>query len=87
MGILFVPFLISVIALFYDAKMKWAWWLLYLAIAVLAIEILSSIRFDLRMKTTHLLGLMLLFAAGVGIILRSYRDAADPRPDDSKDDN
>ena len=76
MGILFVPFLIAVIALFYDATMKWAWWLLYFAVAVIAIEILSSIRFELRMKTTHLLGLMVLFAAGVGMILRSYRDAS-----------
>ena len=76
MGILFVPFLIAVIALFYDAKMKWAWWLLYLAVAVIVVEILSSIRFELRMKMTHLLGLMVLFAAGVGLILKSYRDSS-----------
>ena len=76
MGLLFVPFLIAVIALFYDSRMKWAWWLLYFAVAVIAIEILSSIRFELRMKMTHLLGLMVLFAAGVGLILRSYRDAS-----------
>ncbi len=74
MGILFVPFLISVIALFYDARIRWAWWLLYIAIAILAIEILSRIRFLMTVKTTHLLGMMVLFAAGIGLMIRSYRN-------------
>jgi hypothetical protein len=81
MGILFVPFLISVIALFYDSKLKWAWYLLYAAIAIISIEILSSIRFQMNMKVTHLLGVMVLFAAGVGLILRSYRDASNAEKD------
>ena len=74
MGIIFVPFLIAVIALFYDAQKKWGWWLLFLGIAVISVEILSRIRFFLSMKVTHLLGMMVLFAAGVGLILRSLRD-------------
>ena len=74
MGIIFVPFLIAVIALFYDAQKKWGWWLLFLGIAVIAIEILSRIRFFMSAKVTHLLGMMVLFAAGVGLILRSLRD-------------
>lgn len=74
MGIIFVPFLVAVIALFYDAQKKWGWWLLYLGIAVIAVEILSRIRFFMNTKVTHLLGMMVLFAAGVGLILRSLRD-------------
>ena len=76
MGIIFVPFLIAIIALFYDAKKKWGWWLLYFGVAVIAVEILSRIRFFMNTKLTHLLGMMVLFAAGVGLILRSLRDAA-----------
>jgi hypothetical protein len=74
MGILFVPFFLGVIALFYDSRMKWAWWLTYLGIGILVIEIFSRIRFRLEMKMTSLLLVIVLFSAGVGLILRSYRD-------------
>ena len=74
LGILFVPFFLGVLALFYDARMKWAWGLMWFGVAVLVIEILSRIRFFLNMKTTHLLGMMVLFAAGAALMIRSYRD-------------
>lgn len=74
MGIVFVPFFIGVLVLFYDATKRWAWWLMYIGLGVLAIEILSRIRFLLNMKTTHLLGMLVMFAAGVALMLRSYRD-------------
>ena len=74
MGIVFIPFLIGVIALFYDAKMKWAWWLTYLGIAILAVEIFSRIRFIWESKLTHVLLMLVLFAAGVGLMLRSYKE-------------
>ena len=48
--------------------------LTYLGIGVLAVEILSRIQFLFQTKTTHLLGMIVLFAAGVGLMLRSYRD-------------
>lgn len=74
MGIIFVPFLISVIALFYDATKKWAWWLLYIGIGIVVVEILSHLRFEMSMKTSHLMLIMGMFAAGVGLMLRSYRE-------------
>jgi len=74
MGILFVPFLIAVIALFYDAGKRWAWWLLYVAIAIITIEVLSRIRFFFNTKLSLFLLMMVLFAAGVGLMLRSYRN-------------
>ena len=74
MGIIFVPFLLGVIVLFYDAEKKWGWWLMYAGIAVIAIEILSRIQFFMNAKTTHLLGMFVLFGAGAGLMLRSYRD-------------
>ena len=74
MGIIFLPFLIGVVVLFYDAAKKWAWWLVYLGLGVIAIEIFSRIRFLMTMKMTHLLGMIVLFAAGVGFMLRSYRN-------------
>ncbi len=73
-GIIFVPFFLGVVVLFYDARLWWGWSLTYLGIAIVAIEILSRIQFLFQMKTTHLLGMIVLFAAGLGLMLRSYRD-------------
>ena len=74
MGIIFVPFLIGVMALFYDSKKMWAWALTYVGVGVIVVEILSHLRFNMAMKTSHLLGMMVMFAAGAGLMLRSYRD-------------
>ena len=74
MGILFVPFFIGVFALFVDAHRKWAWYLTSIGLAVLAIEILSRIRFIIDTKLTHLLGMLVMFAAGCALMFRSYRE-------------
>jgi hypothetical protein len=74
MGLLFVPFFLGVLALFYDARLKWAWALMWVGLAILVIEILSRVRFVMNMKTTHLLLMMVLFAAGAALMIRSYRD-------------
>lgn len=76
-GLLFVPFVISVIALFYDASKKWAWFLFFASIVLLAIEFLSGMRPRFSMKSSHLLLLMALFCAGIAMIMRSFRDYGD----------
>jgi len=73
MGIVFLPFFISLIALFYDYTMKWAKYLLYIGIAIIVIEILSRIQFILSMKVSHLLLMFVAFAAGAGMMLRANR--------------
>ncbi len=72
MGIIFVPFLLGVVVLFYDAQKKWAWWLSGLGLAVICVEILSRVRFVLNMKTTSLLLVLGMVAAGAGLLARSY---------------
>ena len=74
MGILFVPFFIGVFALFVDARRHWPWYLTFIGIAILAIEILSRIRFIIDTKLTHLLGMLVMFAAGCALMFRSYRE-------------
>lgn len=74
MGIVFLPFMLGVVALFYDASKKWAWWLMYAGVAIVGIEILSHIRFEMRIKASHLILMLGMFAAGVGLMLRSYSD-------------
>ena len=73
MGILFVPFFIGVFSLFVNAHRKWPWYLTYIGIAILAIEILSRIRFIIDSKLTTLLGMFVLFAAGCAMMFRSYK--------------
>lgn len=73
-GLVFLPFFIGVTALFYNANQRWCWTVMYLGIAVIVIEILSQIRFLIQMKVSHLLGIIILLAAGTGLMLRSYRD-------------
>ncbi|MDP0491306.1 MAG: hypothetical protein Q7Q71_09685 [Verrucomicrobiota bacterium JB023] len=73
MGLIFLPFIIGVIILFYDASKRWAWWLSGLGLVMIVIEILSRIRFVLNMKTTHLLLIFVLIAAGAGLIARAYK--------------
>lgn len=73
MGIIFVPFLCGVFALFYDASKKWAWYLTYFGIFVLVVEILSRVQFVLNMKTSHLLLMLGTFAAGTALMFRSYQ--------------
>lgn len=72
MGLIFVPFLAGVMILFYDAEKKWAWWLSGLGLAVICVEILSRVRFILNMKTTSLLLVLGMVAAGAGLLARSY---------------
>ncbi len=74
MGILFIPFFLGVFALFVNAKQKWAWGLTYIGLGVLAVEILSRIRFVVNMKLTHLGLMLVLFAAGCAFMFRSYRE-------------
>lgn len=83
MGIIFVPFFLGVFALFYDARLRWAWWLTGIGIGIIVLEILSRIQFFLMMKTSHLLLMIALFAAGTALMLRSYRafpPAEPPQP-------
>jgi hypothetical protein len=72
MGIIFVPFLAGVLVLFYDASKRWGWWLGGLGLAVICVEILSRVRFVLNMKTTSLLLVLGMVAAGAGLLARSY---------------
>ena len=91
MGIIFVPFLVGVMILFYDAEKKWAWWLSGLGLAMICVEILSRVRFILNMKTTSLLLVLGMVAAGAGLLARSYviasrsADESDPSNPDQKD--
>lgn len=73
MGLIFAPFFIGVFLLFYDAAFKWAWWIVWGGLGIIAVEILSRLHFYMNIKTTHLLMIFVGFAAGLALMARSYR--------------
>jgi uncharacterized membrane protein len=81
-GIVFAPIFCGLVLLFYDARMKWGWALFYTGLAIIVIEILSRIQFLMDMRTSNLLLMLGMIAAGIGMMLRSFRDAS---PDEPKD--
>ena len=48
--------------------------MLWIGVGILVIEVVSRIRFILEMKLSHLLLMFVAFAAGAGLMIRSYRD-------------
>lgn len=73
MGIIFLPFFVGVVALFYDASKKWPWVLMSVGVAVIVVEILSRLRFFLDLKLSHFMIMLISFAAGLGLMLRALR--------------
>jgi uncharacterized protein len=79
-GIVFAPIFIGLVILFYDARLRWGWALFYAGLAVIVIEILSRIQFLMQMKTSNLLLMLGMVAAGMGMMLRSFRDSSPSSP-------
>lgn len=73
-GIIFVPLLAGIVTLFYNAKLWLGWLLLWGGIAILVTEILSRLQFYFNMKTSHLILILGLSAAGIGLMLRGLRE-------------
>jgi len=74
MGIVLVPLFIGVVALFFDVRRAWGWWLTGLGVVILGIEVASRFRPVMAIKGTHLVLLILLIAGGLGLMLRAYLD-------------
>ena len=82
-GVVFLPFFLGIVILFYDKTQKLGWGLFYGGIIILVVEILSRMQFHMRMSVTSLLILIATVGAGAGLMLRSFRDseAADQASD------
>ena len=79
-AIVFVPFLLGVGLLFYEARWKAGWILFWLGLVLLVVEILSRIRFFMNVKLTALLLMLTMIAAGCAFMLRALRDQ-EPQPE------
>lgn len=73
-GVVFVPMFVGLLLLFYNANSKWAWLLFYSGLVLIVIEILSRIHFLMNIKTSHLIMMLGMIAAGMGMMLRSFKD-------------
>ena len=72
-GVVFLPLVVGVIGLFYDAREPWAWLLSAVGFLIIMIEVLSRLQFFFNLKLSHLLIMIVSFAAGIGLVLRSFR--------------
>jgi hypothetical protein len=79
-GIVFAPIFAGLVLLFYDARWKSGWALFYVGLAIIVIEILSRIQFHMDMRTSSLLLMLGMVAAGIGMMLRSFRDMSATPP-------
>ena len=75
-GVVFLPLLVGVIGLFYNARKVWPWAVSIIGVVILTIEILSRLQFFFNLKLSHLLIMLVSFAAGIGLILRSLKAAS-----------
>lgn len=69
-GVIFLPLMLGVVLLFYNAKLKIGWGLLWGGLGIIAIEILSRLAFYFSMKTSHLILILAVIAAGIGLMLK-----------------
>ena len=74
-GMVFAPIFIGLVLLFYDARWKAGWALFYVGLALIVIEVMSRIQFLMNVRSSHLLLMLGMVAAGIGMMLRSFRDA------------
>jgi len=58
--------------MFYDLKAKWPRWLAGAGILLVLIEMFSRIHFLFNIKTSHLMLMLAMMAAGFGLILHGY---------------
>lgn len=72
MGIVLVPLFAGIVALFFNARMKWAWALTGIGIVILGVEVVSRFRPVMSIKGTHLFLLIILIAGGLGLMFRAY---------------
>lgn len=71
--IIFMPFFLGMLWYFYDPRQKWALGVMWIGLAAIAVEIMSRFRFYFNMKSTHFFILLIMLAAGMACMLRSYR--------------
>lgn len=77
---LLIPFVAGVVLLFRDGASRWGWVLVGLGLALIALDVITSLQ--LTFMATPLPQFLLMvgsLAAGVGLILRSLRDHDAPR--------
>ena len=83
-GVIFVPLVLAVVILFYNAKLKIGWGLLWAGFGIIVVEILSRLQFMFTMKTSHLILILCMTAAGIGLVMRGLRADAAQGGDDEK---
>lgn len=76
-GIIMIPFMFGVGFLFFNSKNIIGWLLTVGSITALIFGVISSIRFTMKtMSAFELIVILVLAIGGLGLVLRSFRDAS-----------
>ncbi len=76
MGVLFVPLFVGVTALFFNARMTWAWVVTWMGLAIIIIDVVSRIRPVMSMKLSYLVIMLVMIAGGLGLMLKAFSENA-----------
>lgn len=75
-GMVMLPFIIGIVMVFFDAKSKLAWLLSLGSLTALVVGVISSIQFHFKsMSAFELIVILVLAFGGLGVFLRSLKDA------------
>ncbi len=75
-GMVMLPFIIGIVMVFFDAKSKLAWLLSLGSLTALVVGVISSIQFHFKsMSAFELIVILVLAFGGLGLFLRSLKDA------------
>lgn len=75
-GMVILPFIIGIVMVFFDAKSKLAWLLSLGSLTALIVGVISSIQFHFKsMSAFELIVILVLAFGGLGLFLRSLKDA------------
>ncbi len=71
-ALIFTPFFLGIVILFFDATKKWAWWVAGVGLIFIIVEVISRTQFMVNLKVSHMVIILGMMASGAGLILRSY---------------
>lgn len=71
-ALIFTPFFLGIVILFFDATKKWAWWIAGVGLIFIIVEVISRTQFMVNLKVSHMVIILGVMASGAGLILRSY---------------
>lgn len=74
-GTIFIPMIIGIMWIFYDAKSIWGWVISLISLAAMIVGVLTSLKISMQHMTSFdLITILVLAFGGLGLFLRSLKN-------------